>query len=102
MLVDENITAYGRFVMVERLADDDRSLGGIIIPETSGDKSLYGRVLNKGNGRRLDNGKLVPSTSAQPGDLVVIRQFEGSKIFAWVKNKILVDGIYIDAIKREG
>ena len=47
-------------VMVRRVEEDERSSGGIIIPDTAKEKPMQGKVVAAGAGARDDNGKVMP------------------------------------------
>ena len=45
-------------VLVKRVASDEKTAGGIIIPDTAKEKPMEGEVLEVGSGSRNENGKL--------------------------------------------
>ena len=47
-------------VLVRRVESDEKTPGGIIIPDTAQEKPMEGEVLEVGSGARDENGKLVP------------------------------------------
>jgi len=47
-------------VLVRRVESDERTPGGIIIPDTAQEKPMEGEVLEAGSGARDESGKLVP------------------------------------------
>ena len=47
-------------VLVRRVQSDEKTPGGIIIPDTAQEKPMEGEVLEVGSGARDENGKLVP------------------------------------------
>ena len=47
-------------VLVKRVASDEKTAGGIIIPDTAQEKPMEGEVLEVGSGSRNENGKLEP------------------------------------------
>lgn len=48
-------------IVVERLEADDRTAGGIILPDTAKEKPKQGKVISLGDGKLLDDGKRPPS-----------------------------------------
>ncbi len=46
-------------VLVERVSSEDKTKGGIIIPDTAQEKPMEGKVLAAGNGARNENGQVV-------------------------------------------
>ena len=47
-------------VVVERLDSDEKTAGGIIIPDSAQEKPMQGKILAVGSGARDDSGKLQP------------------------------------------
>ncbi len=66
-------------VLVRRLDEDEKSVGGIIIPDTAKEKPMEGDVLSVGGGGRDDQGKLVP-LDVKPGDRIVFGKWSGNEI----------------------
>ena len=66
-------------VLVRRVDAEDRSAGGIIIPDTAKEKPTRGEVVATGPGVRDHNGELVPP-SVQPGDAILFGKWSGSEI----------------------
>jgi len=64
-------------VIVERSKAAERSVGGIILPETSKSKLNIGKVLAVGPGHRDKDGKLVPLT-IKVGDHVLLSEYGGT------------------------
>ena len=54
-------------VLVKRVASDEKTAGGIIIPDTAQEKPMEGEVLEVGSGSRNENGKLEPLDVAASG-----------------------------------
>lgn len=70
-------------VLVQRIEQDEKSKGGIIIPETAKEKPQEGRVVATGSGSRDDNGNVVP-LDVSDGDHILFNKWSG--------NEITVDG----------
>lgn len=66
-------------LLVERLDNDDRTAGGIIIPDTAQEKPMEGEVLAIGPGLRNDEGKLVPM-DVKLGDRVLFGKYAGTEV----------------------
>ncbi len=66
-------------VVVRRLEGDERSSGGIIIPDTAKEKPMEGEVLAAGSGARDDSGKLVP-LDVKAGDRVIFGKWSGTEV----------------------
>jgi chaperonin GroES len=66
-------------LLVQRLDEEQKSRGGIIIPDTAKEKPQQGRVLAVGPGRRDDKGELVP-LDVRTGDTVMFAKYAGTEI----------------------
>ncbi|HXG20951.1 MAG TPA: co-chaperone GroES [Methylomirabilota bacterium] len=65
-------------VIVKRLAEEEKSAGGIIIPDTAKEKPQEGVVIAVGSGRKED-GKVFP-LEVQAGDHVLFGKYSGTEI----------------------
>jgi chaperonin GroES len=74
-------------VMVRRVEEDERSSGGIIIPDTAKEKPMQGKVVAVGAGARDDNGKVVP-LDVKKGDTILFEKWSGTEVT--VKNEELL------------
>jgi len=66
-------------ILVKRIDKEDKTDGGIIIPDTAKEKPQEAKVVAVGNGKRLDDGK-VASMDVKKGDRVLFGKFSGSEI----------------------
>ena len=66
-------------VLVKRVASDEKTAGGIIIPDTAQEKPMEGEVLEVGSGARADNGKLVP-LDVKKGDKILFGKWSGTEV----------------------
>jgi chaperonin GroES len=66
-------------VLVKRLAAEDKTSGGLFIPDTAKEKPLEAVVVSVGNGKVLENGKTQP-LSVRAGDKVLIGKYSGSEV----------------------
>ncbi|HHN67913.1 MAG TPA: co-chaperone GroES [Thermopetrobacter sp.] len=66
-------------VVVRRIEEDNKTAGGIIIPDTAKEKPQQGEVLAVGPGARDENGKLVP-LDVKKGDKVLFGKWSGSEV----------------------
>jgi len=66
-------------VLIERLAEAERTPGGLIIPTTALEKPLTGIVVQAGKGKITKHGKLRP-LDVQAGDKVLFGKFAGTEI----------------------
>jgi chaperonin GroES len=66
-------------VIVKRLEEEERSVGGIIIPDTAKEKPQQGEVIAAGTGKQLENGTIVPM-AVKKGDRILFGKYAGSEI----------------------
>jgi chaperonin GroES len=66
-------------VVIRRVDADERTAGGIIIPDTAKEKPQQGEVVAVGPGARDEAGKLVP-LDVSPGDRVLFGKWSGSEV----------------------
>jgi chaperonin GroES len=66
-------------LLVQRLDEEDKTRGGIIIPDTAKEKPQQGRVLAVGPGRRDDKGDVIPM-DVRTGDKVMFAKYAGTEI----------------------
>jgi len=66
-------------VLVRRLEQEEKTSGGIIIPDTAKEKPMEGEVVAVGPGVRSEDGKLHP-LDVKPGDRVLFGKWSGSEV----------------------
>ncbi|HOK06004.1 MAG TPA: co-chaperone GroES [Syntrophales bacterium] len=66
-------------VIVERLAEEEKTKGGIIIPDTAKEKPMEGKVIAVGKGRVTDDGKLV-KPDVKAGDRILFNKYAGTEV----------------------
>ncbi len=66
-------------VAVRRLDEDEKSSGGIIIPETAKEKPMQGEIIAVGSGARDENGEIVP-LDLKVGDRVLFGKWSGTEV----------------------
>ena len=69
----------GDQVLVEREKSEERTTGGIVLPDKARNKSKRGKVLSVGNGKLNKEGKRIPPR-INPGDRVLFRGYSGEEI----------------------
>ena len=69
---------YDRIV-VKRIEEQETVRGGIIIPDSAKEKPQEGEVVAVGNGKRLENGTLVP-LDVKAGDRILFGKYSGNDI----------------------
>jgi chaperonin GroES len=66
-------------VVVRRVESEEKTKGGIIIPDTAKEKPQEGEVIAVGSGARDENGKLVP-LDVKAGDRVLFGKWSGTEV----------------------
>ena len=66
-------------VVVERITAEEKTAGGIIIPDTAKEKPQQGKIIAVGPGGRDENGKLIP-IDVKAGDLVLFGKWSGTEV----------------------
>ena len=66
-------------ILVERVESEEKTKGGIIVPETAKEKPQQGKVIAVGHGKRLEDGKLIP-LEVKVGDTILFGKYSGSEI----------------------
>ncbi|MEK0085473.1 co-chaperone GroES [Benzoatithermus flavus] len=66
-------------VVVKRIEEENKTKGGIIIPDTAKEKPMQGEVLAVGPGARNDRGELVPM-GVKVGDRVLFGKWSGTEV----------------------
>ena len=69
-----NLQPLGDRVVVERDESEEKTAGGIVLPDTAKDKPARGTVISVGTGRHLDDGKRAPM-QVKPGDRVLFTSY---------------------------
>src|SRR6187549_1209954 len=66
-------------IVVERLEAEEKTAGGIVLPDTAKEKPKQGKVLSHGDGKLLENGKRAPF-QVREGDRVLFTSYAGSEV----------------------
>ena len=66
-------------VVVQRIEEDQKTAGGIIIPDTAAEKPQTGKIVAVGPGARDDDGKIVP-LDVKAGDKVLFGKWSGTEV----------------------
>ena len=70
-------------IVVERLEADEKTAGGIILPDTAKEKPKQGKIISVGDGKLLDDGKRA-AFQVKIGDRILFTSYAG--------NEVTVDG----------
>jgi chaperonin GroES len=76
-------------IVVQRQEAEDKTAGGIILPDTAKEKPKQGKVLKLGDGKLLDSGKRAPF-QVKEGDLVLFTSYAGSEVTVDGKEYIIM------------
>jgi len=74
-----HIRPLGDRVLVKRAEAEDRTAGGILIPETAKDKPKEGTVVSIGEGKQLENGERS-TFGVKPGDRILFSAYAGTEV----------------------
>ena len=66
-------------VLVQRVEEEEKTKGGIIIPETAKEKPIRGKVKAAGPGKLTDDGKRM-DMSVKAGDMIMFNKYAGTEI----------------------
>ncbi len=66
-------------VIVKRVEEEQKTKGGIIIPDTAKEKPVEGKVIAVGNGKVLEDGKVRP-LDVKAGDTILFSKYAGTEI----------------------
>ncbi len=73
------INPVGDKILVQRLAAEEKTKGGIVLPETAKEKPKEAKVIEVGEGLLLDNGQRAPFT-VQKDDRVIFSSYAGTEV----------------------
>jgi chaperonin GroES len=74
-----NIRPLHDRLIVQRIAEEEMTKGGIIIPDTAKEKPIEGKVIAVGNGKIMEDGKTMP-LEVKKGDRILFGKYSGTEI----------------------
>ncbi len=74
-----NFTPLHDRVLVRRIESDEKTAGGLIIPDSAKEKPQEGEVIAVGEGARKDNGELI-TPAVKAGDRVLFGKWSGTEV----------------------
>lgn len=74
-----NIRPLHDRILAKRVEEKEQVRGGIIIPDTAKEKPLEAEVMAIGNGRVLDDGKIIP-LDVKVGDRILVGKYTGNEV----------------------
>jgi chaperonin GroES len=86
-------------VLVRPHEAEERTRGGIVLPDTARKKPQEGRVLAVGSGKRLENGKRIP-LHIKVGDTVIYSKYAGTEVTVGGEDLVLLDEDSILAVRE--
>ncbi len=66
-------------VLIKRMGEEEKTKGGIIIPDTAKEKPQEGKIVAVGQGKRSEDGKLIP-LQVKKGDRVLFAKYAGTEV----------------------
>jgi chaperonin GroES len=66
-------------VLVKRVESEEKTKGGLIIPDSAKEKPAEGEVIACGEGARKDSGELI-AMSVKPGDIILFGKWTGTEV----------------------
>jgi chaperonin GroES len=88
-------------VAVKRVEEEQKTRGGIIIPDTAKEKPMQGKVLAVGVGARNEDGDLIPM-GVKVGDRVLFGKWSGTEVVVDGKELLIMKESDIMGILEEG
>lgn len=89
----------GDRVLVRPSEEEERTAGGILLPDTARKKPQEGKVLAVGSGKLLDSGKRVP-LPIKVGDVVVYSKYAGTEVRVKGEELVILDEDSILAVRE--
>ena len=74
-----NIKPLGDRVLVKPAPAEEKTVGGIIIPDTAKEKPQEGEVMSVGTGKVLENGQKLP-LEVKVGDRIIFSKYAGTEV----------------------
>ncbi len=66
-------------VLVRRLEEEEKTSGGVIIPDTAKEKPMEGEIIAVGSGARSEDGKITP-LDVKKGDKILFGKWSGTEV----------------------
>jgi chaperonin GroES len=66
-------------ILVKRIEEQEKTAGGIYIPDTAKEKPVMGQVVSVGNGKKGEDGKIIP-LDVKAGDKVLFGKYSGNEV----------------------
>jgi chaperonin GroES len=92
------IRPLGQKVLIRRLEAEEKTRGGIVLPDTAKEKPQKGTVLAIGDGKLLKDGKQRAAFQVKKGDKVLFASYGGTEIKVGGEELVLMDESEVLAI----
>ena len=79
----------GDRIIVKVLEAEEKTKGGIVLPDTAKEKPQRGEVIAVGTGKTLDNGKVVP-LEVKKGDKILFGKYSGDEVKVGVEDYLIM------------
>jgi chaperonin GroES len=74
-----NVKPLGDRILVKRIEEEEKTQGGIIIPDSAKEKPIQGIIIAVGKGKVGDDGKVIPM-EVKEGDKVLFGKYAGTEV----------------------
>ena len=91
----------GTKIVVRPSEEEEKTSGGIVLPDSAKKKPTEGRVVAVGKGRTLDDGKIAP-LGVKVDDIVVYSKYGGTEVTLEGTDFVILDEDQVFAIKTKG
>lgn len=85
------IRPIGEYIVVKRAKGEQKTAGGIIIPDVAQERPFEGEVLAVGSGKELKKGKGVRPLIVKPGDRIIFSQYAGTEVELAGEEHFIID-----------
>jgi chaperonin GroES len=75
----KSIRPLGDRILVKRIQEEEKTKGGIIIPDTAKEKPQEGMVVAVGKGKTTEDGKVIPP-DVKKGDRILFGKYSGTEV----------------------
>ena len=92
-----NLQPLGDKVIIERIQAEDKTKGGIIVPDAAKEKPQEGKVIAVGKGKTLKNGKIA-APEVKAGDKILFGKYSGNEVKVGNKESLIIEADDILAV----
>jgi chaperonin GroES len=89
-------------VLIRRIEGEEKTKGGLIVPDTAKEKPSEGEVISVGEGARTEAGELIPM-SVKVGDRILFGKWSGSEVHLDGEDLLIMkEADVLGVIRRDG